>query len=105
MIFVQLYSLSYCEGKIKGGDCNFRNCGNLFLHCCAGRICADARRKERYRARSKETPTAEPLWDLLPPKGRGAKAEINLVIVSDSLPLGTPSLTAKPRSREIANQV
>ena len=46
---------------------------------------------------SQETPTAGPLVDLLPPKGRGAKAEINLAIVSDSLPLGTPSLTAKPK--------
>ena len=39
------------------------------------------------------------------PKGRGAKAEINLAIVSDSLPLGTPSLgrrgavEAQPRPR------
>ena len=37
------------------------------------------------------------------PKGRGAKAEINLAIVSDSLPLGTPSLTAKPKLLVIAN--
>ena len=36
--------------------------------------------------------------DLLPPKGRGAKAEINLAIVSDSLPLGTPSLDGKAES-------
>ena len=34
----------------------------------------------------------------MPPKGRGAEAEINLAIDSDSLPLGTPSLTAKPKS-------
>ena len=41
---------------------------------------------------------ARPLRNLLPPKGRGAKAEINLAIDSDSLPLVTPSLTAKPKS-------
>ena len=53
--------------------------------------------------RSKEVSASRPLWDLLPPKGRGAKAEINLAIASDSLPLGPPSLTAKPCSGEIAN--
>ena len=53
--------------------------------------------------RPKEASAAKPLWDLLPPKGRGAKAEINLAIVSDSLPLGTPSLTAKPRAFAIAD--
>jgi hypothetical protein len=39
----------------------------------------------------------------LPPKGRGAEAEINLAFNSDSLPLGTPSLSAKPKLLEIAN--
>ena len=41
----------------------------------------------------------------MPPKGRGAEAEINLAIDSDSLPLGTPSLAAKPKSIEIADSV
>ena len=47
---------------------------------------------------------ARPLRKLLPPGEEELGAEINLTSDSDSLPLGTPSLTAKPKALEIADR-
>ena len=92
MIFVQLYSLAYIEGKIKG-EIAIYICGNVGA---AGEETHFSKVRKRIYALprgSQETSIARSLVDLLPPKREEDRSDLNKFKSSlYSPPFGNPSL-------------